>query len=151
MGRLDGGVDVIGRLAIGAVGGLLMAYGAILALTRQDPAQLLEVSLWLAAGVLVHDGLLSGVVLLSGLAGRRLLPDAWRTPTTVAVVVWGTVTIVGIPMLGRFGARPDNPTLLDRPYLPSWLAVLAVTILAVAVAGALRSRASTGSHTEPEG
>jgi len=151
MGRFDGGVDVIGRLAIGAVGGLLMAYGAVLALTRQDPAQLLEVALWLAAGVLVHDGLLSGALLLAGLAGRRLLPHAWRTPVTVAVVVWGTVTIVGIPMLGRFGALPDNPTLLDRPYLPSWLAVLAVTVVAVAVAGGLRSRAGAGAQAEPEG
>ena len=141
---------MIGRLAIGAVGGLLMAYGAVLALTRQDPAQLLEVALWLAAGVLVHDGLLSGAVLLAGLAGRRLLPQAWRAPTTIAVVVWGTVTIVGIPMLGRFGALPDNPTLLDRPYLPSWLAVLAVTLIAVIVAGALRSRAGASTHTGQE-
>ncbi len=132
---------MIGRIAIGAVGVVLMAYGAVLALTRQDPSQLFEILVWFAAGLLVHDGLITAVVLLFGLVGRRLLPEPWRAPTTVALVVWGAVTVVGIPMLGRFGARSDNPTLLDRPYLPAWLAVLAVTVVAVLVAGALRSRA----------
>ncbi|MCW2678630.1 MAG: hypothetical protein JWM62_31, partial [Frankiales bacterium] len=32
--------------------------------------------------------------------------------------------------LGRFGERPDNPTLLDRPYWVGWL-VLVVLVAAV--------------------
>ncbi len=136
---------MIGRLAIGAVGALVMAYGAFLALTRQDLPQLVEIFIWLGAGLLVHDGLIAGAVLLFGLIGRRFVPEAWRAPTTVAVVVWGAVTIVGLPMLGRFGARSDNATLLDRPYLPAWLAVLAVTVVVVLVAGALRSRSSNAT------
>jgi hypothetical protein len=44
-------------------------------------------------------------------------------------------------VLGRFGALDDNPTLLDRPYLVTWLVGCAVTVLLVAVAGAvLRQR-----------
>jgi hypothetical protein len=43
-------------------------------------------------------------------------------------------------VLGRFGALDDNPTLLDRPYLVTWLVGCAVTVLLVGVAGAVRSR-----------
>jgi hypothetical protein len=131
---------VTARLAVGGLGGLLMAYGALLAVTRQDPGQLVEVVVWLAAGVAIHDGLLSGLLLLTGLAGRRLLPDAWRGPATVALVVWGSLTIAVVPVLGRFGARPDNPTLLDRPYAAAWSVLLVATVLAVVLAGAWRAR-----------
>ena len=31
------------------------------------------------------------------------------------------VTLVAVPVLGRFGARADNPTLLDRDYVAGWL------------------------------
>jgi hypothetical protein len=138
---------VTARLALGGLGGLLMAYGALLALTRQDPGQLVEVAIWLAAGVAIHDGLLAGSVLLVGLAGRRLLPAAWRAPAAVALVVWGSLTIAVVPVLGRFGARPDNPTLLDRPYATAWSALFAATIVAVVLLGAWRARRSTGRTT----
>ena len=138
-----------GRFALGALGALVMGYGAVLALTRQDLGQLVEVTVWLAVGVLVHDGLLSVGLLVAGLAGRRLLPAAWRAPATVALVVWGTLTIVAVPVLGRFGARADNPTLLDRPYLASWLVLLGVTVAAVVVAGTIRSRTTDGPLAGP--
>ena len=38
----------------------------------------------------------------------------------VGLVVWGGLTVMAIPVLGRFGALAANPTLLDRPYLTSW-------------------------------
>ncbi|HXH78442.1 hypothetical protein [Nocardioides sp.] len=138
-----------GRFALGALGALVMGYGAVLALTRQDLGQLAEVTVWLAVGVLVHDGLLSAGLLVAGYAGRRLLPAAWRAPAAVALVVWGTLTVVAIPVLGRFGARADNPTLLDRPYLASWLVLLCVTVAAVVVAGTIRSRTTDGPPAGP--
>jgi hypothetical protein len=128
------------RVVVGAAGVLVAAYGALLALTRQEPGQLVEVAVWLAAGVLVHDVLLSGALLVAGLAGRRLVPPVWRTPATVALVVWGSVTLVAVPVLGRFGARTDNPTLLDRPYAVSWLVLLVATVAVVVVVGLVRRR-----------
>ena len=35
-----------------------------------------------------------------------------------------------IPVLGRFGARHDNPTLLDRNYVAGWALVAGLTLLA---------------------
>ncbi len=128
------------RVPLGAVGLLLGLYGVWLLVSRQEPGQLLEVVLWLAGGVLAHDVVLSGVLLALGLLGTRLLTPAFRAPATVALVVWGGLTVVAIPVLGRFGARPDNPTLLDRPYLASWALLTAVVVVAVVGAGLVRSR-----------
>jgi hypothetical protein len=65
-----------------------------------------------------------------------------RAPAAVALIVWGSITLLAVPVLGRFGALEDNPTLLDRPYLITWLVGCALTVLLVALAGAVRSKRS---------
>lgn len=131
------------RWLLGGLGVALGAYGAWLALTRQDAGQLVEIAVWLAAGVVLHDVVVAGVVLAGVAVGRRVLPQAWQAPATLALVVWGGVTLMAVPVLGRFGARPDNPTLLDRPYLGAWAALSALAVVAVAVAGLVRARRGT--------
>lgn len=128
------------RWLLGALGASLVAYGAWLVLTRQDAGQLLEIAVWLGAGVVLHDVVVAGVVLGGVAVGRRVLPLPWRVPATLALVVWGGVTVMAVPVLGRFGARPDNPTLLDRPYLGTWAALTVLTVVVVAVTGWLRAR-----------
>ena len=132
------------RLLLGAAGAALGLYGLVLLLSRQDPRQWLEVALWLGAGVVVHDVLLSGLVLGACLLGSRLLPGPWRAPALVALVVWGTTSVVAVPVLVGAGARPDNPTLLDRPYVATWWAISAIVVLLVAVAGLVRARRPRG-------
>ncbi len=137
------------RLSLGAVGVAVGLYGAFLMLTRASTDGLVNAGVWLAAGVLLHDVALSALVLLAGLVVTRLLPSPVRAPAAVALVVVGTLTVVAVPVLGRFGAREDNATLLDRPYLGSWLILLAVAALAVAVAGVVRSRRGAGVRPAP--
>ena len=128
------------RLLIGAGGVVLALYGAFLLLTRQDPRQWLEVGIWFGVGVALHDVVLSAVVIGAGLVGARLLAEPWRAPATVALVVWGTLTVATVPVLTRAGARADNATLLDRPYAATWWAISAIVVLLVAVTGFVRSR-----------
>lgn len=128
------------RWLLGALGVSLASYGAWLALTRQDAGELVEIAVWLAAGVVLHDVVVAGAVLGGVALGRRVLPTPWRAPATLALVVWGGVTLMAVPVLGRFGARADNPTLLDRPYLGTWVALTVLTVVVVAVAGWLRTR-----------
>lgn len=128
------------RAALITLGGALILYGAWLVLSRQDPGQWLEVGIWLGAGVVVHDAVISGLVIGACLLGSRLLPPAWRAPAVIALVVWGGVTVTAIPVLTGLGVRADNPTLLDRPYLATWWAISAIVVLAVALAGFVRSR-----------
>lgn len=133
------------RWLLGGLGVLLGTYGAWLALTRQDAGQLVEIAVWLAAGVVLHDVVVAGVVVAGVALGRRVLPAPWQAPATLALVVWGGVTLMAVPVLGRFGARPDNPTLLDRPYLGAWAALSVVTVVVVAVAGLVRARRGRGA------
>ncbi|MCF6378026.1 hypothetical protein L2K70_10450 [Nocardioides KLBMP 9356] len=130
------------RLALGAVGLLVGIYGAVLLLTRQDPRQWLEVAIWFGVGVLAHDVVLSGLLIGVCLLGGRFLPPPWRAPATIALVVWGTLTVATVPVLTRAGARADNATLLDRPYAATWWAMTGIVVVLVAVAGLVRSRRS---------
>jgi hypothetical protein len=134
------------RLAIGALGVVAALYGAFLLLSRQDPGQWLEVGIWFGVGVAAHDVALSALVVGACLLGARLLPRPWRAPATIALVVWGTLTVATVPVLTRAGARADNATLLDRPYAATWWATSAIVVVLVAAAGFLRAR-----RPRPEG
>lgn len=132
---------MIGRLVLGGAGVLAGCYGAWLLLSRGDGEDLRSAAVWLAGGVLLHDVVLAGLTLAVGAAVTRALPRPARAPATVALVVLGSLTLVAVPVLGRFGAKADNPTLLDRPYVPAWLVLVAVTVLVVTVVSLLRARA----------
>ena len=131
------------RLAVGATGLALAAYGAFLVLSRQGFGDWVEIVAWLAVGVVVHDGVLAPLAIGAGLLVSRLLPAVARGPVAVGAVVLASSTLLAIPVLGRFGARPDNPTLLDRNYVVGWL-VLALLVTAGVVVGTL-VRGRTGA------
>jgi len=130
------------RLLVGGCGVALALYGAFLVLSRQDPGQWLEVGAWFGVGVVAHDFVLSALVIGVCLLGARLLPEAWRAPAVVALIVWGSLTVASVPVLTSAGARADNATLLDRPYSATWWAISAIVVLIVAVLGFVRSRQS---------
>lgn len=128
------------RAVTGVVGVLLVAYGVVLLLTRQEPDQVASAGVWLAAGVVLHDAVLAPLVLAAGFAGARLLPAQARGPAAAGLVVLGSVTLLAVPVLGRFGARSDNPTLLDRPYGTGWLLLAGLVFATVVGASVVRSR-----------
>jgi hypothetical protein len=130
------------RWTTGALGVLIATYGGWLLISRGH--DLLDVAVWLAAGVALHDGVLAAVTVVLGAAAVRLVPARARAPLVVGFVVLGSVTLLAVPVLGRFGARPDNPTLLDRDYTAGWLVLVAITALAVAAATLVRSRRARG-------
>lgn len=130
------------RGLLGATGLALAAWGAWLLLDGAALADLVEVAVWFTVGVLVHDAVLAPLVLLLGYVVVRRLPAAARAPFVVAGLLLGTVTLAVLPTLGRFAAKPDDPYLLNRPYLAWWLLLAAV--LAVAAGVATRVRAGRG-------
>ncbi|MEU0314398.1 hypothetical protein [Nocardioides sp. NPDC006273] len=134
------------------LGTVSMAYGAWLLLSRQDLGQVVEVMIWLAAAVVIHDGILAPAVLALGWLGGRLLPRAVARGAVTVLVLLGPATLVAIPVLGRFGAKPDNPTLLDRDYTQGLLVFAVLCVCAgVAVAlGELRSRQAVQPTVEEE-
>jgi hypothetical protein len=137
------------RWFLGGIGVLVGVYGAYLLLSRQDLDQLVSAAIWAAGGVLVHDGLIALASLVAVAVGGRLLPRAARAPAAVAMVVLGSVTLVAVPVLGRFGARSDNPTLLDRDYWLGWSAIVVLVLAAAVVASVLRARRTAVSDPDP--
>lgn len=133
-----GSAGLAGRVALGALGVGLAAYGGWLLVSRGS--DLLAVVTWLVGGAVLHDAVLVPVALLAGLVVSRWLPWAARGPVAVGLVVLGSVTLLAAPVLGRFGAREDNPTLLDRDYTAGWCALAGLAVLGVAGATIVRAR-----------
>lgn len=110
---------------------------------------LVDTATWLVAGVVLHDAVLAPVTILTAVVTTRLLPAAWRAPVAAGAIVLGSVTLLAIPVLGRYGAKPDNPTLLDRDYLAGWLAVAGLTCAGVAVAALMSTRRRRNDGQNP--
>jgi hypothetical protein len=138
------------RTAIGALGVVIGLFGGWFLLTRQDFDQLTGAAVWLVVGVVLHDGVLAVVTLLLAAVVLRVLPASARAPAIVGFVVLGSVTLLAVPVLGRFGARPDNVTLLDRHYVVGWLVFAALTVAAVVVTSVVRSRGSDDALSESD-
>ena len=119
------------RLGLGALGAAVTLYGTWLLFSRGRDH--IDILLWLAGGVLVHDVLIALASLAVGLVVMRVAPTLVRGPVAAGLMVLGTVTLAAIPVLGRFGERADNPTLLPRDYTAGWLVFAALVLIAVAV------------------
>lgn len=128
------------RWLLGGVGAAATAYGAVL-LLGTGVANTVAAGVWLAGGVILHDALLAPATLAVGLLLARVVPSSWRGTVTAVLVVVGTITVLAIPVLGRFGARPDNPTLLDRHYLAGWFALVVLVLAGAVVVRIARLRA----------
>lgn len=127
------------RLVIGALGVVMGAFGALRFL-QLDLPDLVDAVLWLAGGVVLHDAVVAPLTILLTVALARVVPEAWRSRITVAAVVLLTVTAVAVPVLGRFGARSDNRSLLDRDYVGGWLVLAALVLVATLLAGVVARR-----------
>ena len=132
------------RVVLGAAGLAAAAYGTgtLLDLGAEN---LLATLPWLLGGVVAHDAVLAPLIALAGLLAAARLPGWAKGAAAAALVVLGSVTLAAFPALGRFGARPDNPTLLDRPYAAGWVALAALVLMAAGTA-ALASRRRGGEH-----
>ena len=127
-----------GRWMLGTAGVLVAGYGAF-RLFELGWSNLVATVVWLAGAVLGHDALLAPATIVVCALGIAVLPARWRGPAAGGLLVLGTVTLTAVPVLGRWGARPDNPTLLDRSYWLGWIAFAAVVLAGTLVAG-LRGR-----------
>ncbi len=137
------------RIILGVAGAGLIGYGLMGFPTQLGPTQLLGLLSWLAAAVLLHDGV---VVPLSTLAGAGLtrLGSSLR-PVSAAVLrgafMTGTVLtlITGILLKAQSVAR--NTTVLEADYAGHLLWFWA--ILAIAAAAAIYACERSG-RTSPD-
>jgi hypothetical protein len=120
------------RVATLGAGLLAAAYGALLLLER-GVSNLTATLTWLVGGVVLHDAVLAPVTLAVAWMALRLVRPGRLAPWAVALVLLGPLTLLAVPVLGRFGARADNSTLLDRNYWAGWSAVVVVVCAGILV------------------
>lgn len=116
--------------------GAALAWNGVALLLDSNPADLKSIALWFAAGILLHDAVFAPACAALGLTARRLLPASTWAPLACGALCTVTLALIAAPVLGRAGAIPDNPTILDRAY-PAGLA-LALAGIWLAVLLALR-------------
>lgn len=137
------------RVAVGAIGVAIAAWGAWTLLTNSRVDQLVNTVLWLGGGIAAHDALIAPLTLVLAWLLVRRMPEWLRGSAAAGFVVLGTVTVVAIPVLGAWGRRADNATLLPRDYWVGWLIVAAVVAAGVMVV-ALVTRQRGSEHGGPE-
>jgi hypothetical protein len=97
--------------------------------------QLLSMITWLAGGVLLHDAVVAPITVLVGVAAARVLPGHARSVAAVGFLVWATLTVTFLNVLSGQGGKPDNDSVLHRPYGLSWVALtVAIVVIATVVA-----------------
>jgi hypothetical protein len=131
------------RLAIGVLGLAMGAFGALRFLQLDFP-DMVNAVLWLAAGVAVHDGVIAPLTIGLTVLATRVVPSKAGVRVTVGLIVLATVTVTALPVLGKWGEKPDNPTLLDRNYLVGWLVFAVLVLLGTLLAGPVARRLRPG-------
>ncbi|MGZ8801217.1 MAG: hypothetical protein ACXWZL_00985 [Mycobacterium sp.] len=116
------------RLLLVVAGVAVGAYGAVL-LWDNSSTVLVRIAVWALVGVVVHDFVFAPLCAAVGMAGRTLIPVRWQSPAAVAALCSVVLVVLAIPVYSRPGARPDNPTVLDRDYAAGlWTAIAAVWV-----------------------
>ena len=114
------------------LGGLMLARGVWAALTTLSASDRVHVLIWLALGVVVHDGLLAPVSVLLGRFALPHLPLSARWGARALLAWVAAVLVIGLPLVHQ-APRRANPTVeIGHPGVG--LAV-AVAVGVVAVAG----------------
>ena len=106
---------------------------------------------WLVGSAVVHDLLVLPIVLGVGWVLTRLVPTPWRVPLRTALVVAAIITLTVWPIARRWGARPDNPSILPLPVgrnLAVLVVALMVTPIGVGAVAAWRGRSAGPEQQE---
>jgi hypothetical protein len=137
------------RLALIAVGILVLGYGGFGLLTSEDSRPVGQV-LFLAGLLVAHDGVLMPLVLLAGALIGRLVPVTARRAVRLAAVISLAMCVVALPLVLGYGRRPDDPSALPLTYgrgLAVILVLVWTTTLTVDLAVASVKKSANSRHS----
>jgi len=134
------------RIALIAVGVLVVGMGGIVLLNDVNPARYLGIVLWFGGALVVHDAIVAPAVLGAHLLLRRA---GKRIPVGVILVLQGALVLAAlmtalvVPEILKQGIGSANPTILPLDYAGNLLrfsAGLALVTAAVVAIVLLRAR-----------
>ena len=103
------------RYTLVAAGVLLLLYGGV-RLVAEVPEARRGLALWMVGIVVIHDGLLSPLVVGVGWLLARAVPSRGRRYLQSVLVAGGLITIVAIPLIVRQGTQPPAKALMLQNY-----------------------------------
>jgi hypothetical protein len=133
------------RILLAGTGVGLALFGVFRLVTEVPLRSVLFLAVWMLAAILIHDGVLSPLVVTVGWLLRRLVPDRARRFLQVGLIVSGLVTVIALPLIGLRGSQPAVKALLLRDYganLALIIAIVAVVTLALYAVRVARDRTS---------
>lgn len=104
------------RISLAVAGLGLGLYGAGQLLTQVSTRGLVSLGVWMVAAVLIHDGLLSPLVVSVGWTLRRTIPDRARRYVQAALIMASLVTVIAVPMIYREDTQPAIKAILLQDY-----------------------------------
>ena len=128
------------RIALIVIGLAGLFAGAVILVQKERPDQILGVIVWIGAAIIVHDGILSPLLLLVDVwmrrAGRRI-PYAVLAIIQGGVVVGAIMSMLVLPEIYKKSIGSKNPTILPLDYGLNlalfWAAVAVLTAAACAL------------------
>ncbi|KQP57059.1 hypothetical protein [Agreia sp. Leaf283] len=141
------------RIALIAIGLAGLFAGAVILVQKERPDQILGVIVWIGAAIIVHDGILSPLLLLVDVwmrrAGRRI-PYAVLAIIQGGVVVGAIMSMLVLPEIYKKSIGTKNPTILPLDYgLNLALFWAAVAVLTAAACALYLRRSRRRAHTLP--
>jgi hypothetical protein len=103
------------RRALIATGTLVMAY-AVIGAIRDEQRRLLGHALFLAAVLVLHDGLIMPLAVGVGVMIGRFVPVRARSAVRVAAYLSLILVVVALPFVFGLCRRPDDPSALPLNY-----------------------------------
>lgn len=135
---------VVAGAMVGIAFGIVGLRSLVIAGDDARPAATLT---WVVGLAIAHDLLLVPVVLVIGVAVKRLSPAAMRAWIGGGLLVSGAVSLVAWPLVRGYGRAAGNPSLLPRDYGTGLVTTLAIVWVATLACGMInrrrRRRAST--------
>ncbi|GAB3987221.1 hypothetical protein GCM10029978_105100 [Actinoallomurus acanthiterrae] len=128
-----------GRLVVYGLGAALIGVGGVGLLADAADTHPVGWLVWFVASALAHDLLLAPILLATAaLTGR--IPEPYRGPVRVSLVLAGSVSAVALPMVLGLGRQAGNPSRLPQAYGVHLAVVVGVIGLAGAVVTVVRLR-----------
>ncbi len=121
-----------GRVAFGAVGVLVICYGALRLLQDSKDTKPFEVAKWLVGAVVIHDGILAPITVGIGWLITRYVPGRARAYVQSALATAAMVSVVAWPLIHRRG-KSEPGTTLERQNYGVNLAIVLGIIAAAAI------------------
>lgn len=133
------------RISLIAIGVLGLIGGAAVLLLKQTPEQIVGLGVWVLGAIILHDALLSPLVVGAGMLARRAgrrAPYAILAIVQTGVIVAGILALIVVPEIYAKTLGVANPTVLPWDYsvnlLLCWGGVAVATVAACVVYSVIR-------------